>query len=101
MKGHVFIWEFVSATPCILKQSQVKPELSDSPQLVNRDITSSIGVPIDAKLIIARLSFERHVPTLRHDSIFLAIGLIVWPNYVMLSFLEGNLCPSGRSKLPT
>ena len=40
-------------------------------------------------------------PTLRSDSIFLAIGSIVRPNYPMLLFLEGNFYCAGRSKIAT
>ena len=98
---HVLNVEFVLATHCILTQGQVKPKLPDSPQLLHRDTTFSIGIPIYAKLTIARLPIGRYVPTLRFDSIFLSFGSIVRPNYLMLSFLEGNFYCAGRSKIPT
>ena len=52
---HVLIVEFVFATHCILTQGQVKPELPDSPQLLHRNTTFSIGIPIYAKVTISRL----------------------------------------------
>ena len=95
---HVLIVEFVLTTHCIVTQSQVKPELPDSPQLLHRDTTFSTGVTIYAKLRIARLPLGRYVPTLRSDSIFLTIRLIARSNCLMLSFLEGKFRRSGRSK---
>ena len=91
MEEYVLIVEFVLATHCILTQEQVKPKLPDSPQLLNRDTTFSIGMPTFDILTIVRPPLGRHVPTLRSNSIFLAVGSIVWPNYLMLSFLEGKL----------
>ena len=96
MEVHVLVVEFVLATHSILIQGQVKPELPDSHQLLHCDTTFSIGMPIYAKLTIARPLIGRYVPTLRFDSIFLAIGLIVRSNYLMFSFLEGNFCCTGR-----
>ena len=101
MEVHVLIVEFVLTTHCILTQSQVKPELPDSPQLLHRDTTFSIGMPIYAKLTIARLPLGQYAPTLRTDSIFLSFGSMVRPNYLMLSFFEGNFYCAGRSKIPT
>ena len=83
----MLVVEFVFGTHCILTQGQVKPELPDSPQLLHRDTTFSIGMPSYAKSTIARLPFGRYIPMLRSDSIFLSFGWIVRPNYVMLSFL--------------
>ena len=97
----VLIFEFVVGTHCILTQWQVKPKLPDSPHLLHRDNTFSIGMPIYAKLTISRLPLGRHVLTMRSDSIFLAIGLIVWLNYLMLSFLEVHFYCAGRTKIPT
>ena len=84
----MLIVEFVLATHCILTQWQVKPELPDSLQLLHRDTTFAIGIPIYAKLTIARHPLGWYAPTLRSDSIFLSFGLIVRPNYLMLSFFE-------------
>ena len=89
---------FVLATHCILTQQQVKPKLPDSHQLLHRNITFSIGTPIYAELTVAMLPIGWHVPTLRSDSIFLAIGLEVRPNYLMLSFLEGKFFVQGGQK---
>ena len=55
---YVLIVEFVLATHCILTQGQVIPELPDSPQLLHRNTTFSIGVPIYPKLTIARFPIE-------------------------------------------
>ena len=101
MEVHVLIIEFVFGTQCILTQLQVKTELPGSPQLLHRGTTFSMGIPIYAKSTIARLPFGCYVSTLRSDSIFLAIGLIGRPNYLMLTFLEGEFSCTGRSKLPT
>ena len=101
MEVYVLIVEFVFGTHCIITQWQVKPKLPDSSQLLHRDTTFSIGITVYAKSTIARLPFGRHVPTLRSDSIFLAIGSMVRPNYLMLSFLEGNFYCTGRSKILT
>ena len=84
MEVHVLIVEFVLATYCILTQQQVKPELPCSHQLLHRDTTFSIDTTIYAKLTTARLPLGRHVPRLRSDSIFVAIGSMDWRNYVML-----------------
>ena len=90
MEEYVLIVEFVLATHCILTQEEVKPKLPDSPQLLNRDTTFSIGMPTFDILTIVRPPLGRQVPTLRSNSIFLAVGSIVWPNYVMLTFLGGK-----------
>ena len=84
MEVYVMIVEIVLATYCILTQQQVKQELPPSHELLHCDITFSIGMPIYAKLTTARLPLQRHMPTPRSDSIFLAFGLIIRPNYVML-----------------
>ena len=97
----MLIVEFVFVTHCILTQWQGKPELPDSPQLLHRDTTFSIGMPIYAKSTIARLPLGRYAPTLRINSIFLSFGSIVRPNYLMLSFLEGTFYCAGRSEIPT
>ena len=70
----MLIVEFVVGTHCIITHWQVKPELPDSPQLLHRDATFSIGMPIYAKSTIARLPFGRHAPMLRSDSIFWQLG---------------------------
>ena len=98
MEVHVLIVEFVLATHCILIQWQVKPELPESHQLLHGDVTFSIGTPIYAKLTIATLPFGRYVPTLRPDSFFLAIGLVVRPNHLMLSFLRLTFIVLGGQK---
>ena len=84
MELHVLIVEFVLTTHCILTQSQVKPELPDSPQLLHRDTTFSTGVTIYAKLTIARLPLGQYVRPLRSDSILLCFPLMVGPNHVTL-----------------
>ena len=101
MEVYVLIVEFVLATHCILTQGQVKPELTDSPQLLHRDTTFSLGIPIYAKLTIARLPFGRYLPILRSDSIFLSFDSMVRPNYGMMSFLESKFYCAGRSRIPT
>ena len=75
----MLIVEFVFATHCILTQGQVKPELPDSPQLLHRNTTFSIGVPIYAKLTMERLPLARYASTLRSDGNLLAFGSIVCP----------------------
>ena len=101
MEVHELIVEFVFGTYCIITHWQVKPELPDSPELLHRDTTFSVGTPIYAKSTIASLPFGRYVPTLRSDTIFLTIGSIVRSNYLMLSFLKGNFYCAGRSKITT
>lgn len=97
---YVLIVEFVVGTHCILTQWEVKPKLPCSPQLLHRDVTFSIGTPIYAKLTIARLQLGRFQSTLRSDNIFLSFGSILRPNYLMLSFLEGDFYCAGRSTIP-
>ena len=100
MELYVLVVELMFETHCIFTLGQVKPELSDSPQLLHRDTTFSIGMPIYAKLTIGRLPIGHYTPTLGSDSIFLSFDSMVRPNYLMLSFLEGNFYCAGRSKIP-
>ena len=44
MKVHGLIVEFVFGTHCILTQQQVKPKLPNSPLLLHRNATFSIGI---------------------------------------------------------
>ena len=66
----MWIVEFVLAIHWILTQWQGKQELPDSPQLLHRDITVAIGIPIYAKSTIERLQNAWYVLTLSPMAIF-------------------------------
>ena len=73
----------------------------DSPQLLHRDVTIAIQIPVYLKLMIARLQTGQCIYKLKFDGVYLWFRSVVWPNGVMLQLLKGVFYRSGRSELPT